>query len=170
MSSAHSDVDPHDGRDETESERNDRNWTEILQELRVIQTGTQILTGFLLTLAFQQRFTDLDAYQVDTYLALVIVAALATALALSPVALHRALFRRRAKGTIVKIANFMLKATLAAVGLTLTGTAMLVFDVVVSREAGVIAGVVALLVVILAWVALPTVVRGRAASKQEPRV
>lgn len=159
MTSAHPDVDPHDGRDETESERNDRNWTEILQELRVIQTGTQILTGFLLTLAFQQRFTALDAYQVDTYLALVIVAALATALALSPVALHRALFRRRAKGAIVKIANVMLKATLTAVGLTLTGTAMLIFDVVVSREAGVIAGVVALVVVILAWLAMPTVVR-----------
>jgi len=166
----HNDVDPHDGRDETESERNDRNWTEILQELRVIQTGTQILTGFLLTLAFQQRFTDLDAYQIDTYLALVIVAALATALALSPVALHRALFRRRAKGTIVKIANFMLKATLAAVGLTLTGTAMLIFDVVVSREAGIIAGVVALVIVSLAWVALPTVVRARGVSAKEPRV
>lgn len=157
----HADVDPHDGRDETESERNDRNWTEILQELRVIQTGTQILTGFLLTLAFQQRFTDLDAYQIDTYLALVIVAVLATALALTPVALHRALFRRRAKGMIVKIANVMLRATLAAVGLTLTGTAMLVFDVVVSRPAGIIAGVVSLVVVILAWVALPTIVRGR---------
>ncbi|MCU1409966.1 MAG: sodium:proton antiporter [Rhodoglobus sp.] len=165
----HADVDPHDGRDETESERNDRNWTEILQELRVIQTGTQILTGFLLTLAFQQRFTDLDAYQIDTYLALVIVAALATALALAPVALHRALFRRRAKGTIVKIANFMLKATLAAVGLTLTGTAMLIFDVVVSREAGIIAGIVALVVVILAWVALPSIVRAKAGSAKEPR-
>ena len=166
----HADVDPHDGRDETESERNDRNWTEILQELRVIQTGTQILTGFLLTLAFQQRFTDLDAYQTDTYLALVIVAALATALALAPVALHRALFRRRAKGTIVKIANFLLKATLAAVGLTLTGTAMLVFDVVVGREAGIIAGSVALVVVVLAWVALPSLVRARAATAKEPRV
>ena len=166
----HADVDPHDGRDETESERNDRNWTEILQELRVIQTGTQILTGFLLTLAFQQRFTDLDAYQIDTYLALVIVAALATALALSPVALHRALFRRRAKGTIVKIANFMLKATLAAVGLTLTGTAMLIFDVVVSRGAGIVAGVVALVVVILAWIALPSIVRAKTLSAREPRV
>ena len=157
----HADVDPHDGRDETENERNDRNWTEILQELRVIQTGTQILTGFLLTLAFQQRFTDLDAYQVDTYLALVIVAALATALALTPVALHRALFRRRAKGTIVTIANLMVKATMAAVGLTLTGTAMLIFDVVVSRPAGVVAGIIALLVVVVAWVALPTIVRTR---------
>jgi len=159
MTSPHTDVTPHDGRDETESERTDRNWTEILQELRVIQTGTQILTGFLLTLAFQQRFTDLDAYQVDTYLTLVVVAAVATALALAPVALHRALFRHRAKGEIVRIANRMLKATLAAVGLTLTGTAMLIFDVVVGRTAGVVAGIVALIIVGLAWVALPAAIR-----------
>ena len=158
MTSPHTDVNPHGGRDETESERTDRNWTEILQELRVIQTGTQILTGFLLTLAFQQRFTDLDAYQVDTYLTLVVVAALATALALAPVALHRALFRHRAKGEIVRIANRMLKATLVAVGLTLTGTAMLIFDVVVGRTAGVVAGVVALVIVGLAWVALPAAI------------
>ena len=167
--SPHADVDPGDGRDETEMERNDRNWTEILQELRVIQTGTQILTGFLLTLAFQQRFTDLDAYQVDTYLALVIVAALATALALTPVALHRALFRRRAKGTIVTMANVILRATLAAVGLTLTGTAMLVFDVVVGREAGIIAGVVALVVVGAAWLVFPYIIRRDTVPPNGPR-
>lgn len=153
------DATPQVGRDETEDERNDRNWTEILQELRVIQTGTQILTGFLLILPFQQRFSTLDAYQLDAYLVLVVAAVLATALALSPVALHRALFRRRAKGTIVRIANLVLKLTLAAVGLTLTGTAMLIFDVVVGREAGVIAGVIALVVVVIAWVALPSTVR-----------
>jgi hypothetical protein len=156
---AHLDVAPDDGRDETEMERSDRNWTEILQELRVIQTGTQILTGFLLTLAFQQRFTDLDTYQVNTYLALVVAAVLATSLAISPVALHRALFRRRAKDTIVRIANFMLKATLAAVGITLAGTAMLIFDVVVSRGAGLVAGIGALVIVALAWLAMPSVVR-----------
>ena len=156
---ANRDADPRDGRDETEVERSDRNWTEILQELRVIQTGTQILTGFLLTLAFQQRFTDLDQYQVDTYLALVVVAALATCLALAPVALHRALFQRRAKKTIVKIANLLLKATLAAVGLTLTGTAMLIFDVVVGRTAGIVAGACALVFVAVAWIALPVAIR-----------
>lgn len=156
------DVNPHDGRDETEDERNDRNWNEILQELRVIQTGTQILTGFLLTLAFQQRFTDLDEYQVDTYLALVVVAVLATALAVTPVAVHRALFRRRAKGTIVRVADGLLKATLVAVGLTLTGTAMLIFDVVVSRAAGLVAGGLSLVVVVLAWLLLPTGMRRRA--------
>ena len=56
------DVDPGDGRDETENERLDRNWNEMLQELRVIQTGTQILTGFLLAAVFQSRFDDLDDY------------------------------------------------------------------------------------------------------------
>ena len=109
------DADPLDGRDETEVERLDRNWNEILQELRVIQTGTQILTGFLLTVAFQQRFTELDQFQVDVYLALVIVAAAATILGLAPVSLHRTLFRRRAKEAIVQIANRILKATIVVV-------------------------------------------------------
>jgi hypothetical protein len=167
--SAQNDINPHDGRDETENERSDRNWTEILQELRVIQTGTQILTGFLLTLPFQQRFATLDGYQVGTYLALVVVAALATALALAPVALHRALFRRRAKGAIVRIANRMLKGTLAAVGLTITGTAVLIFDVVVGRPAGIVAGLVALVIVAIAWVALPATVRRGAAPRDGAR-
>ena len=144
-----------DGRDETETEKLDRNWAELLQELRVIQTGTQILTGFLLTLAFQPRFADLDPYQVDTYLGLVIGAGLATILALSPVSLHRVLFRKRAKAEIVRIANRLLKFTLAAVGITLVGTIMLIFDVVISRQAGWIAGSTALVLVVLAWLVLP---------------
>lgn len=150
---------PHDGRDETETERSDRNWSEILQELRVIQTGTQILTGFLLALAFQPRFAELDQYQVTVYLCLVVVAAIATALALTPVSLHRALFHRRAKSALVRIANRTLKATLIAVGLTLVGTAMLIFDVVVDHPAGLIAGGVALVMVVLGWLALPLSVR-----------
>ena len=153
------DADPGDGRDETAAERHDRNWNEILQDLRVIQTGTQILTGFLLTIPFQQRFTSLAGYQVITYLVLVVVAALATVLALTPVALHRTLFHRKAKGPMVVIANRLLKVTLAAVGLTLTGTVMLVFDVVIGLTAGLVAGVVALIAVVLAWLALPLGVR-----------
>jgi hypothetical protein len=153
------DVDPRDGRDETENERLDRNWAELLQELRVIQTGTQILTGFLLTLAFQQRFEELDAYQVDTYLTLVVVAAITTVLALAPVSLHRALFRKKAKSEVVLIANRLLKVTLVAVGVTLVGTVMLIFDVVVSREAGIIAGAATLVVIVLAWLLVPALAR-----------
>ena len=148
------DADPLDGRDETEMERLDRNWNEILQELRVIQTGTQILTGFLLTLAFQQRFTDLDAFQVDVYLGLVVVAAAATVLGLAPVSLHRTLFRRKAKAAIVALADRILKVTIVVVALTLSGTILLIFDVVISRTAGVIAGLITLVVAFATWTLL----------------
>lgn len=151
----------HDDGEETQAERLERNWNEILQELRVIQTGTQILMGFLLTIAFQQRFTELEQYQVVIYLALVAFAAVATVLALAPVSLHRALFRQQAKELIVRIANGMMKATLAAVGITLVGTVMLVFDVVVGPQAAIAAGAATLVALTVAWLALPAFVRAR---------
>ena len=77
--------DRRDGRDETRNERADRNWEELLQELRVMQTGTQILTGFLLAVAFTPRFEDMDEFQRDVYVVLVGLAAVATILALAPV-------------------------------------------------------------------------------------
>src|SRR5690606_41268979 len=99
------DAAPGDGRDETENERLDRNWAEILQELRVVQTGTQILTGFLLAIAFQQRFDELGGYQIVVYLVLVCMPALATLLALPPLTMHRALSRQRPKKPLVHTAN-----------------------------------------------------------------
>ena len=53
------------GRRETADERADRNWNDLLQEFRVLQTGVQILAGFLLTLPFQAAFTDLDGTPVS---------------------------------------------------------------------------------------------------------
>jgi hypothetical protein len=146
---------PRTDRDETENERLDRNWNEILQELRVTQTGTQILTGFLLAVAFQPRFTELDDYQLAVYLTLVITAALATALALAPVSLHRALFRQGAKKRIVDTGNWILKLTLALVAIVLSGTALLIFDFVLNRGAGLIAGSVTLLIIAITWLVVP---------------
>lgn len=156
----------HDGRDETATERSDRNWTEILQELRVIQTGTQILTGFLLTLAFQSRFTELDQYQVVLYLALVSAAVLATAFALTPVSLHRALFGRKAKPQLVTLSDRLLKVTLVVVSLTIAGTAMLIFDVVVGRVAGITAGLLAAILAVTLWLVLPALA-GKYSSKAQ---
>lgn len=141
--------------DETEQERLNRRWAELLQELRVIQTGTQILTGFLLALAFQPRFVELDGYQVTTYLALVATAAITTILALTPVSLHRILFKQRAKEEIITTANRVLKVTLFFVGLTILGTIMLIVDVVVGRAWGWAAGGVTLVGIVCAWVLLP---------------
>ncbi|MGX5681200.1 DUF6328 family protein [Schumannella luteola] len=141
--------------DETDQERLNRRWAELLQELRVIQTGTQILTGFLLALAFQPRFTELDSYQVVTYLILVATAAITTILALTPVSLHRILFKQKAKEEIVTIANRVLKVTLVFVGLTILGTVLLIVDVVLGRPWGWAAGAVTLVGIVFAWVLLP---------------
>jgi hypothetical protein len=90
-------VTPGDGRNETVDQRMDRNWMVLIQELRVLQTGVQILAGFLLTLPFQSRFGDLDTFQVRLYLTNVVLAALTTALILLPVSEHRRLVRQRLK-------------------------------------------------------------------------
>ena len=62
-------------RDETEGQRLDRNFNEQLQELRIAQTGVQILFAFLLTIPFQQRFTTLTDLQRGVYLVTLIAAA-----------------------------------------------------------------------------------------------
>jgi hypothetical protein len=147
--------------DETEAERVSRNWDEILQELRVTQTGTQILLGFLLTIPFQPTFTDLAAGQTAVYLTLVVVAALATILALSPVALHRALFRRGAKPQLVRSAQVLLRLALAAIALALAGTVFLIFDVVLGHPAAFVVGGATLLLTAGIWWLLPTFLRER---------
>ena len=153
------DVDPTDGRDETLNERMDRNWNEILQELRVTQTGTQIFTGFLLTIAFQQRFGQLTTFQIRVYLVLVIAAVFTTALGLAPVNLHRSLFRKGAKMIIVQAAHVILRMTLGGVAVMLIGTVLLIFDLVIGRTAAfVMAGITLLLVIIIG--VLPAILRG----------
>jgi len=148
-----------DGRDETAAERADRNWNEVLQELRVLQTGTQILTGFLLALAFQPAFEGLGPAQRTLYLALVMLAALSAIIALAPVALHRALFRRRAKATVVAFGHVALLTALVTVSLLLVGVVVFVFDVVLGASAGwIVGGALALLIAVL-WIVSPLVVR-----------
>jgi uncharacterized BrkB/YihY/UPF0761 family membrane protein len=140
---------------ETPSERADRNWNELMQELRVMQTGTQVLTGFLLAVAFQQRFVDLDAVQHTLYIVLVVLAALATILALAPVGMHRMLFHQHRKVALVRMANLIVKANLVVVGAVTVGVVALILDVTVSRPVAIAAAVVGVLVTVALWVVLP---------------
>lgn len=148
-----------DGRDETPNERADRNWSELLQELRVMQTGTQILTGFLLAVAFQPRFTDMDALQRGLYILLVALAALATILALAPVGMHRALFGSRRKPELVRVASRIVKLDLFVIAALTVGVTTLIIDFALDRTAGVITLVCSVIAVSGLWVALPGVIR-----------
>jgi hypothetical protein len=161
------DIDLSDGRDESVNERMDRNWNEILQELRVTQTGTQIFTGFLLTIAFQSRFSELTTFQVRVYLTLVIAAVLTTALGLAPVNLHRGLFRRGAKMIIVETAHIIMRITLFGVAVMLIGTVLLIFDLVLDRRAALIAAGATLLIVIVLAVLPPLLRSNRSTESPE---
>ncbi|CAH0129869.1 MULTISPECIES: DUF6328 family protein [unclassified Microbacterium] len=154
-----------DGRDETANERADRNWDELMQELRVMQTGTQVLSGFLLAVAFQPRFTELDPLQVGLYLVLVGLAALATILALAPVGMHRSLFGRRRKPELVRIAARLVKANLVVVGILSVGVTVLVVDFALDRTVSVVVLIVGAVVVLSLWLVLPLLIgRGRQQS------
>ena len=145
----------HNDRRETRTERMDRNWNELLQELRVTQTGVQILTGFLLTVPFQQRFGDLDEFQRTVYLVLVALALVTTGLITAPVSLHRILFRKGLKPELVEWGDRLARAGLAFLALVLSGAALLLFDFVVNRTAGYLAGGGTLVFLTVLWLVVP---------------
>ncbi|WP_223281022.1 DUF6328 family protein [Streptomyces antnestii] len=157
-------------RHETPLERADRNFIELLQELRVTQTGVQILFAFLLTLAFTPRFPSLDGVQRATYIATLLLAVLAAALFTAPAALHRVLFRRHAKPLIVEMSSRLAGVGLAVLMFALAGSVLLVVDVTAGRAAGIAAGVGTFMVCAGLWGVLPRLVRRSLTRAQDDLV
>jgi len=146
---------PDDDRDESADERLDRNWAELLQELRITQTGLQLLSGFLLTLPFTQTFGTLLSGQKYLYLSLVALAVVAVGLNLTPVVLHRRLFGHHLKERVVVAGHLMSQLVIALVAVLFTGTATLIFWVVIDLTAALIVSVLLLVVFALLLVLLP---------------
>ncbi|MER7444676.1 DUF6328 family protein [Micromonospora avicenniae] len=130
---------------ETERQRWQRNFADLLQELRVAQTGVQILFAFLLTLPFSNGFTRTTAFQKDVYVVALLAAAAATALIISPVAFHRALFRQGRKPELVRFAHRMASYGLAFMLISMVSAVLLITDFVLDRPfAFVISGLTGL--------------------------
>lgn len=144
-----------DRRDETEAERADRNLAELLQELRVTGLGVQVLFGFLLSLPFTNRFARLSQGQRDLYLATLVLAAVATALLLGPVAYHRLVFRRGQKERLVRASSVMAIAGLATVGLAVSAAVLLVTGYVASGLSAALITAFVTCVFGLLWFAFP---------------
>jgi hypothetical protein len=148
-------------RGETEIERLDRNWNSLLQELRVEQTGVQLLTGFLLTLPFQQRFDVLSEHMRVVYLATVSCSVASTVLLVAPVAMHRLLFRRHRLQVLVSAAHRCAQAGLLLLGVALTGMTIVIFAAVSGRNVGFAAGACALALFTFFWLVVPLLLRNR---------
>ncbi|MBB6402905.1 VIT1/CCC1 family predicted Fe2+/Mn2+ transporter [Arthrobacter sp. AZCC_0090] len=147
----------------------DRNWNELLQELRVLQTGVQIIGGFLLTLPFQQRFGTLTELEKWLYLVLVVLATMTTGLMLVPVSLHRRLFQHHVKSRLVAAGDKIVKSVLACVALLIAGCAWLIFSVVLGPEAGTAAGASILLALAALVLLYPLLSWSPKYSRLEPK-
>jgi hypothetical protein len=133
-------------RDETPQERADRNWNELLQELRVSQTGVQVLAGFLVTLPFQSRFDELDSFQRAWYVGLLALAFGTVGVMLAPVATHRHVFQANAKPELVQAGHRLTSLALVLIALLMGGIFFLIVDVVYDRKAAAAGAVGAVIV------------------------
>ncbi|HVQ98750.1 MAG TPA: DUF6328 family protein [Mycobacterium sp.] len=160
----------HQARSETETQRLDRNWNILLQELRVLQTGVQFLTGFLLVLPFQQRFDVLHEAMRDVYLATVACSVGSAVLLIGPVGMHRILFRQRKTKQLVSAAHRLAFSGLCLLGLALAGVTVIIFDAVAGHTAAVVAGSCTFAALLGFWIVLPLAIRFSGRSTDEEAI
>lgn len=140
---------------ESADERADRNFGDLLEELRVAQTGVQILVAFLLTLPFQQGFTRLSPALRRLYEGTLTTAVLAAVLLIAPVPFHRALFRKHLKESLVRASHRLALAGLALLALALTGAVTLALAFASGWALALPVAVAIVTAVVLTWVVWP---------------
>lgn len=117
------------GRSESPAERADRNFDDILQELRVTQTGVQVLFSLLLTVPFSERFEKVTQFEKDVYFVALLLAASTVVVLVAPVSTHRLLFRTGQKPWVVDVSSRYAVVGLVLLALTVSAVLLLVSDV-----------------------------------------
>ncbi|MFJ5921941.1 DUF6328 family protein [Kitasatospora sp. NPDC092948] len=146
-------------RPESPEARADRRLVEMLQELRVLQTGVQIVFAFLLGVAFTPRFATLDDARQDLYVVVLLLSVVSAAVLATPVALHRGLYRHPDRLRIVKVSRRIAQLGLILLATALSGAVLLVLAVVLGFPAAVPIAVVVALIFAGLWFVLPWAVR-----------
>ncbi|MCX4734078.1 DUF6328 family protein [Streptomyces sp. NBC_01363] len=156
-----------DGRHETSEERADRRWTDLLQELRVAQTGVQILFGFLLAVVFQPRFTELSDTDRTIYVVTVLLGSATAATLIGPVSYHRLLTGRRLKPQTVTWASRMTVLGLVLLFCTMCSALLLILRVALHNSVALwLVGGMALWFLIC-WFVFPAWALARSSSGHE---
>ncbi|MBD0842922.1 MULTISPECIES: DUF6328 family protein [unclassified Streptomyces] len=153
------------GRNETEDERADRMWSELIQEVRVAQMGVQILFGFLLTVVFTPTYAKLGDTEQTIYIVTVVLGAAATGALIGPVSLHRLVSGRRIKPRAVEWASRLTFVGLVLLLATMTASLLLILRV--ATHDGFVPWIVTAVVLwyLLCWFGLPLWTRRRYTSR-----
>jgi hypothetical protein len=155
------DRDADDPRNETPTEQLDRQFQDILQELRVSQAGVQILFAFLLGIAFTPAFPEIDDWQRDVYIATFIVTLLAAVCFIGPASYHRIVFRQKMREHLVTASNIMAIIGIFFLMLAMIGSVLLVVSVVLGPVWATWATTGVAIVFVVVWYVLPLVQRFR---------
>jgi hypothetical protein len=148
-------------RDETRAERADRNFNDILQELRVTQTGVQVLFSLLLTVPFSQRFETVTPFQKNVYFVALLLAAATVVTLVAPVSTHRVLFRTGHKPWVVTVSSRYAVIGLVLLVLTVSAVLLLVSDVLFQGPAATIISFAFGVATLLLWFGPPLLRRRR---------
>ncbi|MBP2335284.1 DUF6328 family protein [Saccharothrix coeruleofusca] len=141
--------------EESHQRRLARNLGELLQELRVAQAGVQILFGFLLSIAFTERYASTDLYVRATHLITILFAACSIALLTAPAAWHRILFRRGRREDIIAVANRFAVVGMGALAVAMTGTILLLGEVIIGGWVAITLGALAAVLFGTLWFLMP---------------
>ena len=120
-------------------ERQARELAELLQELRVVLPGVQVLFAFLLTVPFSARFDIVTPVQQAVFFATLVCTALSAGLLLAPSAHHRLLWRRRTRERRLRVANRLAIAGMLLLVLAMVGVMFVITDVLFGSTAAAIA-------------------------------
>jgi hypothetical protein len=143
------------GRDESESQRLDRNLGELLQELRVALPGVQVLFAFLLAVPFQQNFTKINGFEKNVYFATLLCTAMSAILLIAPSSYHRVTFRLQQKRELIFLANRFTIAGLTFLALAMTGAIVLITDVLFGPITTIVTGTLAVTAFAVVWYVMP---------------
>ena len=145
---------------EDPQERTAREMIELLQELRIVIPGVQVLFAFLLTVPFNQRFTELNTVQRDVFFATLLCTAAATALLIAPSAHHRLLFRKGLREQRLKMGNLLAILGLVFLVPAMVGVVFVITDLIFGSAVALVVTVAMALLFSLLWLVLPLPYRG----------
>ena len=142
-------------RNETESERLDRNLNEMFASIRVAMPGVQVLFAFLLVLPFQSGFPDVTDFQEKLYFVTLLLVATASCLLIAPTARHRMRFRSGDKKYVVFTANRLAIAGLAFLGAGMVCAISLITNFLFSTALTIVVAAAAAAVLAYLWFVSP---------------